>query len=274
MDKASSLISVFHKAKNTAERMQPTSACDALILPTSFHGKPAECRFEMRLLLVEDNLELADGLVHSLGQSNHIVDAVHTGSEALTSCATTAYQLVVLDLGLPDMDGMEVLRRIRERGITFPILILTARDDLQGRIRGLDAGADDYLLKPFELGELEARIRALLRRGSGSHQSFGKINFDQVSRQVSVDGRQLDLTAREVAVLELLLQRLGRIVSKQQLLDSIYTDAHETNPAVVEVFVSRLRRKLEEANAGVGIRVLRGLGYRLELSPNEFPSSS
>jgi DNA-binding response OmpR family regulator len=220
----------------------------------------------MRLLLVEDDLELADGLVHSLGQSNYIVDAVHTGSEALTSCATIAYQLVILDLGLPDMDGMEVLRRIHERGVTFPVLILTARDDLQGRIRGLDAGADDYLLKPFELGELEARVRALLRRGSGSHRSFGKIDFDQVSRQVSVEGRQLDLTAREVAVLELLLQRLGRVVSKQQLLDSIYPDAYETNPAVVEVFISRVRRKLEEANAGVGIRVFRGLGYRLEIS--------
>jgi DNA-binding response OmpR family regulator len=166
------------------------------------------------------------------------------------------------------MDGMEILRRMRERGVTFPVLILTARDDLQGRIRGLDAGADDYLLKPFELGELEARIRALLRRGSGSgsQRSFGKIDFDQASRQVSVEGRQLDLTAREMAVLELLLQRLGRVVSKQQLLDSIYPDAYETNPAVVEVFVSRVRRKLEEANAGVGIRVLRGLGYRLEIS--------
>jgi DNA-binding response OmpR family regulator len=213
-------------------------------------------------------MELADGLVDSLRQSNYIVDAVHTGSDALTAFATTAYQLVILDLGLPDMDGMEVLQRVRERGVTFSVLILTARDDLQGRIRGLDAGADDYLVKPFELAELEARIRALLRRGSGtgSRLNFGKIDFHLISHQVSVEGRDLDLTAREVAVLELLLQRLGRVVSKRQLLDSIYPDAYETNPAVVEVYISRLRRKLEEANAGVGIRVLRGLGYRLEIS--------
>jgi DNA-binding response OmpR family regulator len=223
----------------------------------------------MRLLLIEDNLGLANGLVHSLAQSNYVTDAVHTGRAAITACATTSYQLVILDLGLPDMDGVEVLRRLRQRGMTSPVLILTARDELEDRIRGLDAGGDDYLSKPFELTELEARIRALLRRGSvtGATLRFGKLEFDPRSRQASTEGRMVELTAKELAVLELLLQRPGRIVSKQQLVESMYAGIEEANPTVIEVFVSRLRRKLDDAQAGVVIRVLRGLGYRLELPP-------
>lgn len=225
----------------------------------------------MRLLLVEDNLELANGLVHSLAQSSYVVDAVHTGHAALIACATTSYQLVILDLGLPDLDGFDLLRSLRQRGLISPVLILTARDELQDRIHGLDAGGDDYLSKPFELGELEARIRALLRRGSApsAMMCFGAINFDPLSRQAAIDSRVIDLTARELAVLELLLQRPGRIVSKQQLLESIYTNTDDINLTVIEVFVSRLRRKLEEAHAGVSIRGLRGLGYRLEQSSHE-----
>jgi DNA-binding response OmpR family regulator len=225
----------------------------------------------MRLLLIEDNLGLANGLVHSLAQSNYVTDAVHTGRAAITACATTSYQLVIMDLGLPDMDGVEVLRRLRQRGMTSPVLILTARDELQDRILGLDAGGDDYLTKPFELSELEARIRALLRRGSSASATlrFGKIEFDPLSRQATIESRAVELTRRELAVLELLLLRPGRIVSKQQLMESMYTSAEDANPSVIEVFVSRLRRKLDEAGAGVGIRVLRGLGYRLELSQHE-----
>jgi DNA-binding response OmpR family regulator len=220
-------------------------------------------------LLVEDNVELANGLVHSLAQSDYVTDVVHNGRGALTACATTSYQLVILDLGLPDMDGIEVLRRLRQQGLIAPILILTARDDSSDRILGLDAGSDDYLVKPFVLGELEARIRALLRRGSlaSAMLRFGKLDFDPASRQASIEGRELALTARELAVLELLLQRPGRVVSKQQLVESMYEWADATNPSVVEVFVSRLRRKLDEAGAQVAIRVLRGLGYRLELVP-------
>lgn len=221
----------------------------------------------MRLLLVEDNLELANGLVHSLAQSSYVTDAVHTGHAAIVACATVSYQLVILDLGLPDMDGVEVLRQLRQRGMISPVLILTARDELQDRILGLDTGGDDYLPKPFDLGELEARIRALLRRGSITSTTlhFGEIDFDPLSRQVTIRGEMIDLTARELAVLELLLQRPGRVVSKQQLVESMYTSAEDANLSVIEVFVSRLRRKLEETHAGVGIRVLRGLGYRLEL---------
>jgi DNA-binding response OmpR family regulator len=224
----------------------------------------------MRLLIVEDDLDLANGLVHSLAQSAYATDVVHTGHAAIAACEQWPYQLVILDLGLPDLDGVEVLRRLRRSGCAAPVLILTARDDLQDRISGLDAGGDDYLAKPFELGELEARIRALLRRGLAQDhvQRLGAIEYDSVSRRVVAHGREIDLTARELAVLELLLRRPGRIVSKQQLFESLYGWADETNPTAIEVFVSRLRRKMNAAQAGVGVRVLRGLGYRLEVGPD------
>lgn len=222
----------------------------------------------MRLLLIEDNLELSNGLVHSLAQSGHAVDAVHTGRDALTACAATEYELVILDLGLPDADGITVLQRLRHQGLAAPVLILTARDDLQDRIQGLDAGGDDYLAKPFALGELEARIRALLRRGTtaAATPSFGELALDPASRVATVRGQELPLTARELAVLTLLLRRPGRVISKQQMVESLYSWEDAINPSAIEVFISRLRRKLEEAGADVGIRVLRGLGYRLELT--------
>jgi len=220
----------------------------------------------MRLLLVEDDLELSNGLVHALAQSGYSTDAVHCGRDALTACATTAYQLVILDPGLPDLDGVEVLRRLRRDGVSMPVLILTARDDVQHRVQGLDAGGDDYLSKPFDLAELEARIRALLRRGDpmGATLRLGAIAFEPASRQLTVHGIALELTARELGVLELLLRRAGRIVSKKQIFDSVYSRDHDAGMSNVEVIVSRLRRKLANAAAGVGIRVFRGMGYRLE----------
>ncbi len=220
----------------------------------------------MRLLVIEDDLELANGLVNALGQSHHAAEAVHTGQAALALCAVTQYDLVILDLGLPDGDGIALLRRLRLQGLAAPVLILTARDHLQDRIAGLDAGADDYLAKPFALGELEARIRALWRRGASTNPllSFGRIEFDPASRQLAVQGKPVAATARELAVLELLLRRSGGVVSKNQMIESLYTWDQEVNPTMIEVFVSRLRRKLERADAGVEIRALRGLGYRLE----------
>lgn len=225
----------------------------------------------MRLLLIEDDLELANGLVNSLAQSNYAADVVHTGQAAIDACEITPYELLILDLGLPDEDGISVLRRLRRLGVVAPVLILTARDDLQDRIAGLDADGDDYLPKPFALGELEARIRALLRRGSPSSPTlgFGDISLDPASRIVTVHGHEITLTARELAVLELLLRRQGRIVSKQQMIESLYNWADDINPSTIEVFVSRLRRKFEGAGSGVGIRVLRGLGYRLEQRARE-----
>ena len=220
----------------------------------------------MRLLLIEDDLELGHGLQSALAQSGYVADAVHTGQDALNATAAVAYQGIVLDLGLPDLDGVEVLRLLRSRGITAPVLILTARDDLQNRVLGLDAGADDYLCKPFDVAELEARIRALLRRGDSAAATLrrGNVAFEPASRRLTVRDQEVELTARELAVLELLLRRSGRIVSKKHIFDSVYSWDNDANLSNVEVFVSRLRRKLANAGADVGIRVFRGLGYRLE----------
>lgn len=220
----------------------------------------------MPILLVEDDRELAHGLSSSLAQSDYATDVVFDGHAAIAACQHAAYDLLILDLGLPDMDGLEVLRRLRKGGFSAPVLILTARFDLDDRVSGLDAGGDDYLAKPFALPELEARIRALLRRGAPQESliQFGDIDFELVSKHASVYGKELSLTAAEAAVLALLLRRPGRVVSKSQFVDDIYDHADDKNPAMIEVFVSRLRRKLAEANSHVLIRALRGLGYRLE----------
>jgi DNA-binding response OmpR family regulator len=220
----------------------------------------------MPLLLVEDDRELAHGLSSSLAQSDYVTDVVFDGHAAIAACRQATYDLVILDLGLPDLDGLEVLRRLRRAGMTAPVLILTARFDLDDRVSGLDAGGDDYLAKPFALPELEARIRALLRRGfpAESRMNFADIAFEPLTKQASVHGREVALTAAEASVLSLLLRRPGRVVSKSQFVDAIYDHADEKNPAMIEVFVSRLRRKLAEAQSQTLIRALRGLGYRLE----------
>lgn len=227
--------------------------------------------FTMPLLLVEDDRELAHGLSSSLAQSDYVTDVVHDGRAAIAACKHTLYDLVILDLGLPDMDGLEVLRHLRKAGLIAPVLILTARLDLDDRVSGLDAGADDYLAKPFALPELEARLRALLRRGAPleSRVQFSDIIFEPASKQASVRGKDLALTAAEASVLNLLLRRPGRVVSKSQFVDAIYDHADEKNPAMIEVFVSRLRRKLTEAGSQTLIRALRGLGYRLEEGAHE-----
>jgi DNA-binding response OmpR family regulator len=225
----------------------------------------------MRILIVEDDSELANGLAGALAQSGYAVDVAHDGRAAIATCNGTNYQLVILDLGLPDMDGISVLQCLRREGLKTPVLILTARDELQDRIAGLDAGSDDYLGKPFELGELEARIRALLRRNQQGDAAlhYGEIALDPVSHVVTVRGCAIELTSREFAVLEALLRRPKGIVSKRQLFESLYDFADDVSPSVIESFVSRLRGKLAEADSGVGIRVLRGLGYRLELNSRE-----
>lgn len=220
----------------------------------------------MRLLIIEDDSELANGLESALAQSGHACDCVTNGRAALQAGANLAYDLIVLDLGLPDIDGLDLLRLLREHGASAPVLILTARDGLGDRIRGLDSGADDYLVKPFALGELEARIRALLRRGqpNAPQLSCANLQLDVAARSAHVDGAALELTARELAILESLLRRAGRVVAKQQLFDAVYNWDAEANLSVIEVHVSRLRRKLEAAGARVVIRMLRGLGYRIE----------
>ena len=219
----------------------------------------------MRILLIEDDPELADGLHHSLAQSGYAVDIARCAQDARTACGVTRYEMLILDLGLPDADGLQLLRELRAQGVAAPVLILSARGALDDRIAGLDAGGDDYLAKPFALGELEARIRALMRRGGETAPTMlhlGQLAYDATARRAAVGGIDLDLTARELAVLEALLRRPRALTSKEQLFESLYTWDSDANLSAVEVYVSRLRKKLEPA--GVAIRMFRGLGYRLE----------
>lgn len=219
----------------------------------------------MRILLIEDDATLARGLIRALDQSGHACDHFDRGLAALAALACAPYEVVVLDLSLPDIDGLEVLQRLRGAGLTVPVLILTARDGVEDRIDGLDRGGDDYLAKPFALGELEARLRALSRRSTAAPatRTFGPLVLDISAREAMVEGQPLVLTAREVGLLELLLQQPGRTVSKQRLFEALYPWSADASLSVIEVHISRLRRKLEVA--GIGIRMLRGLGYRLEL---------
>lgn len=218
----------------------------------------------MRILIVEDNQKLADGLKQLLTESGYAVDCVGNGELALSAVHALNYDLVVLDLSLPEMDGLDVLREMRSGRIAVPILILTARDGLDDRIRGLDLGADDYLAKPFEWGELEARIRALLRRATAVKTSVveaGQMKFDLKSGQVSVGDTILEIPARETGVLRALLLSNGRVLSKAQLMESLSSFDEDISENAIEQYVSRLRRRLAEH--GVSIRVARGLGYYL-----------
>lgn len=220
----------------------------------------------MRILLIEDDAALADGLVRALQGAGHLCDHLARGLHAAAALSTTAYDVMVLDLSLPDVDGLDLLSRLRNQGITLPVLILTARDGVEDRILGLDRGGDDYLAKPFALGELEARLRALARRRADApaQRQLGRLCLDSIRQEVQVAGERIELTARELALVEALMQQPGRTVTKQRLFDALYSWDHDANLSVIEVHVSRLRRKFEHANAGVGIRMLRGLGYRLE----------
>jgi two-component system OmpR family response regulator len=219
----------------------------------------------MRILLAEDDAVLADGLMHTLRQSGYAVDWVKTGAEADAALAAQAFDLVILDLGLPRLSGHEVLRRLRARGSTTPVLILTALDGIEDRVKGLDLGADDYMPKPFNLSELEARVRALIRRGLGSATTLlrhGALSFDLVGRVVAINDEAIELSARELSLLEVFMQRVGRLVSKEQLVDHLCEWGEEVSTNAIEVYVHRLRKKLEAA--GVKIATVRGLGYSLE----------
>ena len=220
----------------------------------------------MRILLVEDDKVLADALSRALVQSAHAVDIVATGEDADNALALGIYDLAVLDIGLPGLSGLDVLQRLRARKSTLPVLMLTALDALEDRVRGLDLGADDYLAKPFDLPELEARVRALLRRGSNStpYLEHGLLRFDTVGRRVFYDKRPLELSPRELAVLELLLMRAGRVVSKEQLVNHLYGWEDDVGDNAIEVNVYRLRKKLEPL--GCEIRTVRGMGYLMDRS--------
>ena len=219
----------------------------------------------MRILVVEDDAVLADGLTRSLRSAEYAVDCANSGTQADHILLSQGYDLVILDLGLPKLDGYEVLKRLRRRGSKVPVLLLTARDALNDRVRGLDLGADDYLTKPFDLPELEARARALIRRGQAGGTSMiehGPLTLDVSGRRALLNGTPLDLSARELGVLEVLMTRSGRVVNKDQLAEQLYGWEEEVGPNAIEVYIHRLRRKLEPA--GVVIRTIRGLGYLLE----------
>jgi two-component system OmpR family response regulator len=225
----------------------------------------------MRILLAEDDQILAEGLSRSLRGAGYAVDHVATGSEADTALSAHDFDLLILDLGLPRMSGLDVLRRLRGRNGKLPVLILTAGDSVEQRVRGLDLGADDFMAKPFELAELEARVRALVRRSMGSSSSelrHGPLLYDQVGRMAFLNGQAIELSARELGVLEILLQRPGRLVSKEQIVNHLCEWGEEVSHNAIEVYMHRLRKKVEDG--GVRIATVRGLGYCLE-RPAEDP---
>lgn len=222
----------------------------------------------MRALVVEDETELRDQLRHQLASHGFAVDAAADGEEGLYQGREYGYDVVVVDLGLPRMSGIEIIRRWRAEGRAFPVLILTARGRWQEKVEGLEAGADDYLVKPFQIEELVARLRALVRRSGGWTQSVlrcGPVELDMSTQQVRVDGQSVELTAYEYKVLEYLMLHAGDVVSKTELTDHIYDQDYDRDSNVLEVFVGRLRRKLDPGAALNPIETLRGRGYRFAI---------
>ena len=219
----------------------------------------------MRILLVEDDAMLGNAISRSLVKSGYAVDWAKDGHDADLALHGQIYEAVVLDLGLPRIDGFEVLRRLRERKINAPVIILTARDDLDDRVKGLDLGADDYLTKPFKLPELEARLRAHIRRSHtviSSSIQCGALSLDTKDRLVTANGLALALSPRELSVLETLMLRAGRVVSKDSLMENLCSWDEDVGTNAIEVYVHRLRKKMEPY--GINIRTVRGLGYLLD----------
>ncbi len=220
----------------------------------------------MHVLLVEDDLVLADGIARILRGHGMVVDVVHNGEDADRALQAREMSVAVLDIGLPGIDGFEVVRRLRARVSQLPVLLLTARDDVQDRVRGLEMGADDYLVKPFAAPELVARLKALVRRSNPRpvDLQLGGLQLDPFARRATIDGAIIELSAREWAVLEYLLQQASRVVSKQQIIDAILPWGEEVTLNAVEVYVSRIRSKIDKA--GISIKTIRGFGYMLEQS--------
>ncbi len=218
-----------------------------------------------RLLLVEDDGSLAAGVARALGLEGHSVEHLGSGEAALARIAEAAFEVVILDVGLPGIDGFEVLRRLRLAGHSMPVLVLTARDAVGDRVHGLDLGADDYMTKPFALPELAARVRALIRRvqaDAGPRTSHGPLELDRAGRRAYLCGAPLELAAREWAVLQILLEKVEKVVSKESFIESLTSWEEDLSSNAIEVYISRLRAKLEPA--GIRIRTVRGFGYMLE----------
>lgn len=221
----------------------------------------------MRLLYVEDNERLAQNICASLQSSDFVVDRVSTGADAVHSARSYVYDAVILDLGLPDIDGMQVLAAIKQANADTPVIICSARDALDDRITGLDAGSDDYLVKPFDAAELLARVRAVLRRPGGAlgvKLAVGNMLFDTVDRSVVIDGEPARFSRRELALLELFMRRKGRILSKDAIESALYGFDEPPTPNAIEVAVHRLRKKLQDLGAAGTVHTLRGIGYLME----------
>ena len=229
-------------------------------------GQPA------RLMIVEDDGSLAAGLARALGLEGHAVEHLESGELALARINEAAFDIIVLDIGLPGIDGFEVLRRLRLGGHSMPVLVLTARDAVGDRVHGLDLGADDYMTKPFALPELAARVRALIRRGqadAGPRTSHGPLELDRAGRRAYLSGAPLELAAREWAVLQILLEKVEKVVSKESFIESLTNWEEDLSSNAIEVYISRLRAKLEPS--GIRIRTIRGLGYLVEAWRDEKP---
>lgn len=222
----------------------------------------------MRLLLVEDNAGLCEWLAKLLRSEHYVVDCVTDGESVLDGTDLGHYDVAIIDLGLPGMSGQELIRRLRSRGLTMPVMILTAEDRLSTRVEGLNIGADDYMTKPFEIEELDARLKALLRRSRLSMAQelrFGPLIYSLATRNFSIDGEPLAVSQREHALLEILLRHSGSTISKEILVEGMYGMDDEVSPAAIEVNIHRLRKKLEKTP--VSIETVRGLGYLLRLAP-------
>ncbi len=221
----------------------------------------------MRVLVIEDDTTLGHALAEFLTDQGYAVDWLTDGERAEGALAALSYDLLLLDLNLPGKSGLDVLRDLRQDGNQIPVLVLTARDGLDDRVAGLDAGADDYVTKPFDLPELAARMRVFARRRSGQAQpqiEVGPLIFDTIGREVRVDGQRLNLSVRELSVLEMLMARVGRVVTKRQIVNSLSAWDADFSENAVEVYVYRLRKRLE--GTGAAIQTVRGFGYMLEVS--------
>jgi len=226
----------------------------------------------MRLLVIEDDSTLRESLVQKLGDAGFAVEQAADGKEGLYFAEEYPIDLAIIDLGLPEISGLEIIRRVRAAGKTYPILILTARDRWEDKVDGLSAGADDYVVKPFHFEEVSARVNALLRRSGGwasSQLDAGPVSLDMSRQELTVSGEALELTSFEYKIIEYLMVRAGKVISKAELTDRLYDQDFERDSNVIEVFIGRLRKKMDPDNTLKPIETLRGRGYRFALERNQ-----
>jgi two-component system OmpR family response regulator len=226
----------------------------------------------MRILIVEDEVKMAGLLKRGLEEEGYAVDVLRTGSDALWAAAENPYDAIVLDVMLPDLDGFEVCRRMRAGGHWAPVLMLTARSAVADRVAGLDAGADDYLIKPFSFTELLARLRALVRRGAGERPAVlraGDLAFDPASRRVTRGDTTIELTAKELALLEYLMRRPGEVLSRSRIIEHVWDFGYDGDSNVVDVYIRYLREKVDRPFGRDTIETIRGSGYRLRDGPSD-----